>query len=60
MNVFADSGVALYFPEHSLATDNAIMIALAAHAKVSLDPTLSTRSHDTIVAKGNLTIHTTE
>ena len=50
-------GVALYFPEHSLATDNAIMIALAAHAKVSTNEHTPSFDHSALVAKGNLSLH---
>ena len=49
--------ICLYFPEHSLATDNAIMIALAAHAKVSLHPETMTDANDIIVADGTLSLH---
>ena len=49
--------IRLYFPEHSLATDNAIMIALAAHAKVSLHPESMQDANDIIVADGTLSLH---
>lgn len=48
---------ALYFPERSLATDNAIMIALAAHAKISINPHAPEKTFETMVAKGNLSLH---
>jgi len=49
--------IRLYFPERSLATDNAIMIALAAHAKVSLHPESMQDANDVIVADGTLSLH---
>jgi N6-L-threonylcarbamoyladenine synthase len=50
-------GITPLFPERSLSTDNAVMIALAAHAKISVNPTAHERPHDAIVARGNLSIH---
>ena len=43
----------LYLPEPRLTTDNAVMIALAAHAHVSLDESVDP---STIVADGNLSL----
>jgi N6-L-threonylcarbamoyladenine synthase len=47
----------LYFPDRTLATDNAIMIGLAAHARASLSPEQASHTHEHIVANGNRTLH---
>lgn len=52
-----DHDVTLYFPEKTLATDNAIMIALAAHAKISINPHAPEKTLETMAAKGNLSLH---
>jgi N6-L-threonylcarbamoyladenine synthase len=52
-----ENGITLYFPERSLATDNAIMIALAAHAKYTRTPEAATLPHEELVARGNLALH---
>lgn len=44
----------LYLPDPKLTTDNAVMIALAAHARFSFD---KIPSPATIVADGNLSLH---
>ncbi len=49
--------IPLYFPSRSLSTDNAIMIALAAHTKVSVHPEALEKPFDELVAKGNLSLH---
>jgi len=48
-------GVAVLFPEPWLATDNAVMIGLAAHARV-LNDTFVVQSAETLRANGNLSI----
>ncbi len=50
-------GIAPLFPERALSTDNAVMIALAAHTKISRNPEAPERPHTDIVARGNLAIH---
>lgn len=52
----ADTDILLSFPERSLSTDNAIMIALAAHAKVSVDPKAIERPVADLIASGNLSL----
>jgi N6-L-threonylcarbamoyladenine synthase len=53
-----EHGITLFFPERSLATDNAIMIALAAHAKHTRNPEAATMPHEELIARGNLALHT--
>lgn len=49
--------IAVSFPERSLSTDNAIMIALAAHAKLATNPNAAERPHADIIARGTLPLH---
>lgn len=49
--------VTCYFPEATLATDNAIMIALAAHQKYAIFGEKAVDRENEFVAEGNLLIH---
>lgn len=52
-----DRGIMVSFPERSLSTDNAVMIALAAHAKLATNPKATERLHAEIIARGTLPLH---
>jgi N6-L-threonylcarbamoyladenine synthase len=49
--------VPVFFPTHALSTDNAIMIALAAHTKLATAQNIDTNPSREMKAIGNLSLH---
>jgi N6-L-threonylcarbamoyladenine synthase len=45
--------VSLFIPDHALATDNAVMIAMASYIETLVHPEILTNGHE-IIAQGNL------